>query len=87
MSTTLTVTPGSGWPILPRLRGDLAESRSAEVASIDGDDGRALGAAVAFERANAEVSSKASATRSGSFSAPTSTYCRLPKLSGEQRRM
>ena len=30
------------------------------------------------------MSSNASATRSGSFSAPTKTYCRLPKLSGEQ---
>ena len=33
---------------------DLAEARSAEVAAIDGDHGRALGAAVALERADAE---------------------------------
>ena len=33
---------------------DLAEAGRAEIAAVDGDDGRAFGAAVAFERADAE---------------------------------
>ena len=68
-------------------RADLAESRRAEVAAVDRDDGRALGAAVAFQRTNAKSIFEGQGHAVGSFSAPTSTYCRLPKLSGEQRRM
>ena len=37
------------------LRADLAEAGRAEVARVDGNDRRALGAAVAFERADAEA--------------------------------
>jgi len=66
---------------------NLSELCCPEVASIYRYSGRAFGAAIAFKRPDSEPVFKCDGNSLGSFSAPAITYCRLPKSSGEQRRV
>ncbi len=54
-STMRTLMPGSGMADLAALGADLAEAGGAEVVRVDRHRRRAFGAAVAFERAEAEL--------------------------------
>ena len=86
-STTRTETPGSGWPDEAAPRAGLEEARGPVVERADGDDGRALGHAVAFERADAEaVLERRRRAPRGSFSAPAITSRSEPNCAGAQRR-
>ena len=50
-----TLMPGKRMADLAALGADLTETRGAEIVRVDRHGGRAFGAAVAFERADAEL--------------------------------
>ena len=69
------------------LGADLAEAGGAEVVRVDGHRRRAFGAAVAFQRADAELLLERGGQPLGQLLGAVITTRRLPKSSGAQPRM
>ena len=82
-----TLMPGSGCPILAALAADLAELRGAEVARVHGDDRRTFGAAIPFQRTNAEAVFEGDSDAFGQLLRTDQHISQAAKVFGRQRRM